>query len=275
MTCSETDYAYLRRVVMAQSCNRPEPLRNTHFDSRLAPVIREAGVASLKDLVSMLRNQPSTPLHRAVAEAMTINETSFFRDVSPFETLRTTVLPELIRRNAERRTLRIWSAASSTGQEAYSLAMLLCESFPEIAGWDITILGTDISSQVVEYARAGRYRRLEVNRGLPARFLLKYFTRHGDEWEIAPQIRRMCSFRTLNLCGAADDAAVFDLVLLRNVLLYFSGEDRACVLRTMHRRLHPDGYLFLGAAEQAEDSTELFRPEFARNCYFYRPVTAS
>jgi chemotaxis protein methyltransferase CheR len=203
---------------------------------------------------------------------MTVNETSFFRDVKPFEALRLKVLPDLIARRQTKRRLRIWSAASSTGQEAYSVAMLLAEHFPELAEWNVKIIGTDLSRNVVEYAKRARYRRLEVNRGLPARLLMKYFERDGDEWEVCEQLRAICDFRVVNLCVPLPPLPQFDLVLLRNVLLYFPQRDRTCVFSDVYRHMAPHGYLVLGHAEQAEDSTNLFETEFASECYFYRPV---
>jgi chemotaxis protein methyltransferase CheR len=275
MACSESDYEYLRGVVMEQSANRVDPSRNTLFDTRLTPVARLSGAANLEDFVNMLKNGRPAHLHRAVAEAMTINETSFFRDIAPFEMLRKVVLPRLIEQRAQTRRLRIWSAASSTGQEAYSLAMLITENFPELTYWDIKIVGTDISRQVVDYAQRGRFRRLEVNRGLPARMLLKYMVKDGEEWEVVPRIRSMCEFHYANLCEPIPRLPVFDLVMLRNVLLYFSLQDRRALFNEIYRKLAPDGHLVLGNAEQAEDSTNLFEVEFAANCYFYRPVSGS
>jgi chemotaxis protein methyltransferase CheR len=231
-----------------------------------------AGASNLEDFVHLLRSDRPAHLHRAVAEAMTINETSFFRDVKPFEVLRDAILPQLIESRRRERRLRIWSAASSTGQEAHSLAMMIVEHFSEAALWDVKIIGTDISRQVVEYAQRGRYRRLEVNRGLPARMLLKHMTRDGEEWELQPRVRAMCEFQYVNLCAPLPKLPVFDLVLLRNVLLYFSQEDRSSVFRAVHRQIAPDGYLLLGNAEQAEESTNLFEVEFSSNSYFYRPV---
>ena len=183
MACSDTDYEYLREVVKAQSANLIDPSRNALFDTRLTPMARLAGVTKLEELVDILKTDQKPQLHRAVAEAMTINETSFFRDRIPFEMLREVVFPELIARRRRERRLRIWSAASSTGQEAYSVAMLLREYFPELAGWDVQIVGTDISRQVLETARLGRYRRIDVNRGLPVRMLVKYLERDGDVWD--------------------------------------------------------------------------------------------
>ncbi|HEV2709584.1 MAG TPA: protein-glutamate O-methyltransferase CheR [Edaphobacter sp.] len=272
MTCSDSDYAYLRKLVLEQSANLIDPSRNALFDARLKPIAQKAGAANLKDFVSLLKVDRAPHLHRAVAEAMTINETSFFRDLKPFEMLRETILPRLIEQRREQRRLRVWSAASSTGQEAYSLAMLITEHFPELANWDVKIIGTDISQYVLDYARRGRYRRLEVNRGLPARMLLKYLVRDEEEWEISERIRSMCEFQYANLCEALPKLPVFDLVMLRNVLLYFPPQDRSYLFNDVHRLMAPDGCLVLGNAEQAEDSSDQFEVEFASNSYCYRPL---
>jgi chemotaxis protein methyltransferase CheR len=272
MSCSESDYAYLRTLVRKESANEIDPSRNTLFDTKLTPMARLAGVRDLGEFVEVLRANKESQLHRAVAETMTINETSFFRDRMPFEMLRDTVLPELIVRRSKERRLRIWSAACSTGQEAYSVAMLLWENFPELADWDVKIIGTDISRQVVEAARQGRYRRMDVNRGLPVRLLVKYMERNGEVWLMSPAIRGMCEFVEANLCGGLSWLPVFDLVLLRNVLLYFPRQERGRVFTEVRRHMTDDGYLLLGNAEQAEDSTKLFEVQFASGCYVYRPV---
>jgi chemotaxis protein methyltransferase CheR len=273
MGCSDSDYDYLRQLVLAHSANRVDPSRNALFEAKLRPVARLAGAANLEEFVSILRIDRAPHLQRAVAEAMTINETSFFRDAKVFDALRETIFPHLIETRSATRRLRIWSAAGSTGQEAYSVAMLLCEHFPALAGWDVKIMATDISRQAIEYATRGRYRRMEVNRGLPARMLVKYLTRDGEEWEVLPTLRSMCDFRYANLCAPLPPLPEFDLVMLRNVLLYFTEQDRGSGLRAVHRQMARDGYLVLGASEQAEDSTKLFRAEFAKACYFYRPST--
>jgi len=230
MACSDSDYAYLRQLVLTESANVIDPSRNSLFDARLRPVARLAGARDLEGLVDLLRVDDTTRLHRAVAEAMTINETSFFRDVAPLE------------------------------------------HFPELLQWDVQIVGTDISGQVVEYATQGRYRRIEVNRGLPAKLLVKYMVRDGDEWEVVTGVRDRCRFVQGNLCAALPELPRFDLVLLRNVLLYFPQQDRRALFAMVAKQMRLGGYLLLGNAEQAEDSTSLFTPEFADNCYFYRPV---
>lgn len=272
MGCSEADYAFLRSLVHSQSANMIDASRNSLFETRLTPVARMAGVANLEGLVNLLRADRPAHLHRAVAEAMTVNETSFFRDVRPFEMLREEIFPRLMEQRRSERRLRIWSAASSTGQEAYSLAMMIAEYFPSLANWDVKILGTDISRTVVDYARAGRYRRLEVNRGLPARMLLKYFERDGEEWVLSARLRAMCEFMVANLCAGLPALPTFDLVLLRNVLFYFPQQERSALFGQVYRQMATDGYLLLGNAERAEDSTNLFEAEFALESYFYRPV---
>jgi chemotaxis protein methyltransferase CheR len=271
MACTDLDYAYLRALVLEQSANLIDPSRNALFDTRLTPIAQLAGASNLEDFVNILKVDRPEHLRRAVAEAMTINETSFFRDLRPFEMLRETILPRLIESRTDVRRLRIWSAASSTGQEAYSLAMMMVDHFPGLAGWDVKIIGTDISRQVIDYARRGRYRRLEVNRGLPARMLLKYMEREGEEWAVCARVRSMCDFQYANLSTTLPKLPVFDLVLLRNVLLYFPQHDRRRLFRDVYRQMEQDGCLILGNAEQAEDSSDLFEVEFASNAYFYRP----
>lgn len=275
MGCSDLDFEFLRNLVHSESANVIDPSRNSLFERRLAEVTRLAGAQSLEQLVAILRADRPAHLHRAVAEAMTVNETSFFRDAKPFEAIRTVVLPRLIAARRLERKLRIWSAASSTGQEAYSAAILLMESYPELATWDVQILGTDISRGIVAYARQARYRRMEVNRGLPARLLAKYFNRIGDEWVVCDQVRSLCEFRTMNLSEPAPILPLFDLVLLRNVLLYFPKRDRNRLFDFVHAQMRPDGCLVLGNSEQAEDSTMVFRAEFARECYFYSPIVTT
>jgi chemotaxis protein methyltransferase CheR len=247
------------------------PLPNALFDTRLTPIARLAGMSRLEDFVSLLKADRAASPHRAATEALTIGETSFFRDVKPFEVLRESVLPRLIERRRGERRLRLWSAASSTGQEAYSLAMLLLEHFPELAQWDVKIIGTDISRHVVEQARKARYRRMEVNCGLSAQMLMKYFVRDGEEWQVCERARAMCEFQQMNLCAMPPEFAEFDLVLLRNVLLYFSPPERRTLFSKVHRRMAMDGYLLLGDAEQAEESTDLFSLELVSDYYLYRP----
>jgi chemotaxis protein methyltransferase CheR len=199
-TSSSTDYGYLRQLVFGLSQNVLDPSRDYLFETRLSKLLRNQGMTHLEELVQHLKIRRNPTLERSIAEAMTINETSFFRDGRPFELLRTELLPKLIEARRTGRVLRFWSAACSTGQEAYSLAMLLMEHFPMLSAWNIRIEGTDICAEVVERALGGSYHRIEINRGLPARFVVRYFEHVGEDWVVRPDIRKMCHFRQANLC---------------------------------------------------------------------------
>ncbi len=253
-TATSEDLNYLRQIVYGHSQNVLDPSRDYLFEVRLTKLLRNQGMSRISELVMRLRTRKDMLLERAIAEAMTINETSFFRDSRPFELLRTELLPRIIEARRRTRSLRLWSAACSTGQEAYSLAMLLLEHFPVLMGWNILIEGTDISAEVVARAAAGRYHRIEINRGLPARHVVRYFDRNGEDWIVKPEVRRLCNFRQANLCSPklpfsrADDR--FDAIFLRNVMLYLSMDTRRTLLAGVHRILAPDGVLFLGSSEQ-------------------------
>ncbi len=199
------------RLRGAQSANQIDPPRNALFDAKLTPIAKMAGASNPREFVRLLRTNRLTHLHRAVAEAMTVNETSFYRDVKTFDLLRTKILPELIERKRTERRLRIWSAASSTGQEAYSVGMLLLEHLPETAYWDIQILGTDISQRVVEYAKRAVTAGSRSIEDFRFACCLKYMTRDEEEWEVHPRLRAMREFQQLNLCALTAAASVFDL----------------------------------------------------------------
>jgi chemotaxis protein methyltransferase CheR len=266
---------FLRQMAFSRAAKLIDPSRNGLSGASLRPSPRPAEPSTPEGLVRTLPDDRIGHLHCALAEAMTLHETSFFRGPSMFDALRNTILPRLIEANLPTRQLRIWSAASSTGQEAFSIAMLICEYFPELADWNVEILGTDISSDVIDYATRGRYRRLDVNCGLPVRMLVNYMERDGDEWEVTQKPRSMCAFQCADLCTTGQHQPAFDLVMLRNVLLYLPERDRGAIFQTVHRNLTPSGYLVLGAAEQAEDFTDLFEAESTNSCYFYRPATRS
>ncbi|MGD0346066.1 MAG: protein-glutamate O-methyltransferase CheR [Terracidiphilus sp.] len=268
------DYGYLRQLIFDVSQNVLDASRDYLFDTRLTKVLRNQNMTHLNELVRKLRAQKIPSLEREVAEAMTINETSFFRDLRPFDLLRQELLPKIIEARRFHRTLRLWSAACATGQEAYSLAMMLLEHFPMLVGWSIVIEGTDISSEVVQRAQAGRYHRIEINRGLPARYVVRYFDHVGEDWIVKPEIRRLCNFRQANLCGAslpfnrAGDC--FDVIFLRNVMLYFDMPTRRTLLAGVHRVLAPDGFLFLGSSEQPADLS-VWTPVLAGGTCYFRP----
>jgi chemotaxis protein methyltransferase CheR len=228
----------------------------------------------VEELIQHLRLKRDPALERSVAEAMTINETSFFRDSRPFELLRTELLPAILEARRNTRTLRIWSAASSTGQEAYSTGMLLLEHFPQLANWNVKIEGTDISSEVVHRCQAGTYHRIEMNRGLPARNIVRFFDHHGEDWTVKPELRKLCNFRIANLCADqlpfAPAMGQFDVIFLRNVMLYFSQESRKKLLANVHRLLASDGILFLGSSEQPADPT-IWTSQLAGGTCYFRP----
>jgi chemotaxis protein methyltransferase CheR len=237
-------------------------------------VLRNQGMTQLDELVQHLKLRKNPVLERSIAEAMTINETSFFRDGRPFELLRTELLPKLIESRRHTRGLRFWSAACSTGQEAYSLSMLMLQHFPALAGWNIRIEGTDICAEVVERAQAGCYHRIEMNRGLPAISVVRYFDHVGEDWSVKAEVRKMCNFRQANLCSSPlpfsrmDDR--FDVIFLRNVMLYFSQETRKTLLAGIHKVLAPDGVLFLGSSEQPADPS-IWTPILAGGTCHFRP----
>jgi chemotaxis protein methyltransferase CheR len=267
-TSSSVDYGYLRQLVFGLSQNVLDPSRDYLFETRLSKLLRNQGMTQLEELVQHLKLRKNPILERAVAEAMTINETSFFRDGRPFELLRTELLPKLIEARRPSRGLRFWSAACSTGQEAYSLAMLLTEHFPQLAGWNIRIEGTDICAEVVGRAQGGCYHRIEINRGLPARFVVRYFDHVGEDWVVKPEIKKICNFLPTLPFSRADDR--FDVIFLRNVMLYFSQETRRPLLAGIHRILAPDGILFLGSSEQPADPT-IWTPVLAGGTCHFRP----
>ncbi len=249
MTLAAAEFDYVRKLVHDQSAIVLEASKGYLVESRLTPLVRKAGCGSLSELVARLRTSKDKGLHREVVEAMTTNETSFFRDRHPFDALRDLVLPELITARAAEKRISIWSAASSTGQEAYSIAMLLKEDFPQLASWNLRILGTDLNEEVLAKARAGRYGQIEMNRGLAAPLLLKYFSRDGLNWMISGDLRRMVEFQQMNLATPWPVMPRIDVVFLRNVLIYFDAETKKRILANVRGILRPGGRLFLGGAE--------------------------
>ena len=264
-------YDYLRQVVFSLSHNVLDPSRDYLFETRLARLLRHQGMTQLEELVERLRECHNPELERAVAEAMTINETSFFRDLRPFELLRNELLPQIVKARQSTRTLRMWSAACSTGQETYSLAMLVRELNPALVGWNVQIEGTDLTCAMVERAKSGRYHRIEINRGLPARCVVRYFEHHGEEWVVKPELRELCRFRSLNLCKPPlPFMGRFDVILLRNVMLYLSQETRRDLMRNVHRLLAPDGVLMLGSTEQPPEDG-MWQSVLAGGTCYFRP----
>jgi chemotaxis protein methyltransferase CheR len=262
--------SFVRDLVYRRSAIVVEPGKEYLVESRLAPLAREQGFASIDAMIDHLRARPANDLQAKVVEAMTTNETSFFRDQHPFEGLKNTILPALQRARSGSKTLRIWSAACSAGQEPYSIAMLLRDQFPELASWDVRILATDLSAAMVARASAGRYSQVEVNRGLPATTLVKHFERCGTEWQIKPEVRRLVQCRQLNLLDPWP-VGRHDVVFLRNVLIYFDVPTKQAILSRMRGVLAPDGYLFLGGAETTLKVDETFERIQIDRAVFYRP----
>jgi len=249
IVANENNLIYLRNLILTRSAIVLESEKDYLLQARLEPVAKEAGLASLDELAHILRTTPSGPLHEKVVEAMTTNETSFFRDIHPFEAFKESVLPDMIKKRADRRKLSIWCGASSCGQEPYTVAMVIREHFPELATWDITFLATDLSTQMLEKCRQGKYSQLEVNRGLPAQLLMKYFEKKGMKWHIKEELRNMIEFQPLNLAGRWLPMPKVDIVWLRNVLIYFDVEMKKEIFQKVRDIMQPDGYLFLGGAE--------------------------
>ncbi|MGY8665047.1 protein-glutamate O-methyltransferase CheR [Bradyrhizobium sp. UFLA05-109] len=253
------DYEYLRKFLKERSGLDLSADKTYLVESRLMPLARKAGLTAIPDLVQKIRNGDAR-LATDVVEAMTTNETFFFRDKVPFDHLRDTILPGLIQARAARKSLRIWSAASSTGQEPYSIAMCLKEKAAALAGWRIEIVATDLSQEVLEKSKAGVYSQFEVQRGLPIQLLVKYFTQSGDIWQLNADVRSMVQFRQLNLLQDFSHLGTFDVIFCRNVLIYFDQDTKAVIFERMAKSLETDGTLLLGAAESVVGITDAFRP---------------
>lgn len=229
------------------------------LESRLLPVARKHNLKTLDELAAEIRAKRPEPLLRDVTEAMTTNESSFFRDQKPFDQFKKTVLPYLLQSRASKKFIRIWSAASSSGQEAYSLAMLLAEEGPKLQGWKFEIVGTDLSSEMVERARLGMYTQFEVQRGLPISLLMKYFSQVGDKWQISQVLRSMVTFREMNLLQDFGPIGTFDVVFCRNVLIYFDQPTKGRALDAISKVMPADGVLYLGGAETVIGITDKFK----------------
>jgi chemotaxis protein methyltransferase CheR len=253
------DYDFLRRLLKERSGLDLSADKQYLVESRLVPLARRVGLSGIPDLVQKMRGAAEA-LIRDVVEAMTTNETFFFRDKLPFDHLNDTILPALLSARASRKQLRIWSAASSTGQEPYSIAMCLKERAAELAGWRIEIVATDLSQEVLEKSRAGIYSQFEVQRGLPIQLLVKYFTQTGELWQLNADIRAMVSHRQLNLLQDFSHLGKFDVVFCRNVLIYFDQPTKLSIFERLAKMMEADGMLMLGAAETVVGMTDAFRP---------------
>jgi chemotaxis protein methyltransferase CheR len=267
------NYRFLQQYIHRESGIALGDDKQYLLRSRLVPLLESESLGSLDALCARLKNSPAPDLRRRVVESLTTHETLFFRDPAVFDALRSTILPELVRERQSARTLRIWSAACSSGQEAYSLAMLLLES--GYGDWNLEIHGTDLSGQVVERARSGRFLQIEVNRGLPAALLVKYFRRAGLDWQIADIVKRAVRFTTFDLRDSMNALGPFDLVLCRNVLIYFDVDTRKKILAGLASRLIPGGYLLLGASETTFQLDNRFQRKSVGNVIVYQIPTGA
>lgn len=258
---TELDFEFLRNFLKDRSGLALTPEKRYLVESRLSPVCRRFEVDTLAELIAKLKGGRNHTLETAVVEAMTTNETFFFRDKAPFDLFKDVLLPRYLTARASTRRLRIWCAAASTGQEPYSLAMLIDQAAARLAGWQVEIIATDISTEVLEKAKAGLYSQFEVQRGLPIQMLVKYFTQVGDQWQISPQIRAMVNYRPLNLIKEFGYLGTFDIIYCRNVLIYFDKPMKADVLQRLAKAMAPDGALLLGAAETVIGITDVLAPD--------------
>jgi chemotaxis protein methyltransferase CheR len=254
------DFDYLRKFLRDRSGLVLAIEKQYLAESRLLPLARRNGMSTLDELIERLRNRTPTPLATQVIEAMTTNETFFFRDKIPFDHFRDTIMPGLLAARAREKRIRIWCTAASTGQEPYSLAMVLKSMGSAIAAYRIDIVATDLSSDVLEKAKAGIYSQFEVQRGLPVQTLVKFFDQVGENWQLAPELRSMVQFRPLNLLNDFSALGTFDVVFCRNVLIYFDQENKIALLNRIARQMPGDGFLVLGAAETVIGLTEAFKP---------------
>ncbi len=261
------NYRFLQEQVYARAGIVVENGKEYLFENRLSPIVRQLGLQSVNDLCALMIATREPGIERQVVEAMTTNETYFFRDPAQYAAIRSVLLPRLKQERRDSRRLRFWSAAASTGQEAYSLAMCLLEE--GLGDWDIQILGTDFSTQVLERARSGRYQQLEVNRGLPAPLLVKYFRRAGLQWQLDDAVRWMVRFQAIDLRESMRSLGPFDLVFCRNVLIYFDAETRKRILSELHGTLFRGSWLLLGGAETAFGADQWFDRQAVNNATVY------
>jgi chemotaxis protein methyltransferase CheR len=272
MAISRSQFEYVQWLIHQRAGLVVETGKEYLVESRLEPLARREGFASLQAFLVTLSARPFDGLHQKLVQAMTTNETLFFRDVTPFELLRAQVLPDLILHHASDRRLSFWCAACSTGQEPYSVAMLLREHFPEFESWNVRFIASDLSTEALARAIRGRYSQLEINRGLPAQYLVKYFTKRDNEWQIRDDIRRMIEFRELNLAERWSFLPQVDVIFIRNVLIYFNLSTKREVLVKAAQHLQPWGYLFLGSSETTLSIVDEFEPlsDGRGACYRYK-----
>lgn len=269
-----TDFDFIRNFIRNQAAIVIEPGKEYMVESRLEALARKEKFPDIESLINHIRAHPKDELLKRVVDSMTTNETSFFRDIHPFDALKTSILPEFLKKRAAEKQINFWCGAASTGQECYSVLMTIAESCPEMFQWKFTFIATDLSREVLARAQAGKYTQLEVNRGLPAPLLAKYFTRDDDHWEIRADLRSRVVFREMNLIGNWPLMPMLDVVFLRNVLIYFDVETKKAILAKIRKILRPDGYLFLGGAETTVNLDDSFERVILQKTTCYRLKSA-
>jgi chemotaxis protein methyltransferase CheR len=261
------NYRFLQAHIYSQVGIVLEDNKHYLFESRLAPIVKQFSLGSINALCDLLHTRRDAEIGKQVVEAMTTNETYFFRDPGQYDAIRKILMPRLREDRKATRTLRFWSAAASTGQEAYSLGMQLLED--GFGDWNIQILGTDFASKVVERARSGIYQQIEVNRGLPAALLVKYFRRSGMNWQLTEAVQKMATFETIDLRKSMRTLGPFDLVFCRNVMIYFDNETKRSIMKELHGTMFRGGWLLLGGAETAFGLEEWFDRQVIGNVTIY------
>jgi chemotaxis protein methyltransferase CheR len=275
MSLSRASFDFVRTLLRERSAHSLEDDKVYLVETRLLPVARRHGFKSVEDLVLHLHGKRKETLVAEIVEAMTINETSFFRDENVFQALRQSVLPELVRQRSHLRCLNIWSASCSSGQEPYSIAILLCQHFPLLAGWNIRLLASDLSHEMLKRARRGVYSDLEMSRGLTTELREIYFREHEGRQQIRDDLRRMVEFRQINLSDPWPEMPPWDLILLRNVLIYFDVATKQQILAKVRQAIHPNGYLVLGGAESTHNLDDRFVPVSFANVSFFQLRSAA
>ena len=259
MRLTNDEYSFIQELVEKRSGIVLDKGKQTFVEQQLNPLCEENGFQELSDLVRELKGSPHSRFHGHVIELVVTHETNFFRDMPAFKVLKEQVVPELLEKRQAERTLNIWSAGCSSGQEAYSVLLVLQENFPELRDWTVRFIATDISSKILKRAREGKYNQLEVNRGLPAPLLLKNFAKAGLEWQLRPELRSRVEFRELNLIDPWPPLPKMDLIFLRNVLVYFQSETKRGILANVAEQLRDDGFMFMGAAEIPMTADNVFK----------------
>lgn len=274
MAITESDLKYVSDFVYQKAAIVLDASKGYLVESRLQPIARRHGFATLEEMIAKLRAQPLNGIHWDLVEAMTTNETYFFRDVHSFEMLKKHVLPELLKRRESTRQLNIWCAAASSGQEVYTILMLFKENFPSLATWKVNFIASDISKEMIERCKEGCYSQLEVNRGLAATLLVKYFQKIGVQWQIKEELRRMVEWRQINLVQHWGVLPPMDIVFMRNVLIYFNLETKKNIFPRLAKLFKPDGCLFLGGAETTMGIDDSFQRVAVDKSAYYQVAAA-